>query len=44
MVISSIWIILTIMAKWLPHTANYSPEIAMTVYLASRYGFLTASL
>lgn len=42
--ITSTWMVLTIIAKWLPHTANYSPEITMTVYLASRYRFLTASL
>ncbi|MBY0377727.1 MAG: hypothetical protein K2Q33_04095 [Gammaproteobacteria bacterium] len=44
MISSGIWMVLTVIAKWLPHTANYSPEIAMTVYLASRYRFLTASL
>ena len=39
-----LWIIGTLIAKWLPHTANYSPEIAMTVYFASRYRFIVASL
>lgn len=38
-----LWIIGTLIAKWLPHTANYSPEIVMTVYLASRYPFIIAS-
>lgn len=44
MIISSLWMLLTVIAKWLPHTANYSPEIAMTVYLASRYSFVKASI
>ena len=44
MFVSLVWIIGTLIAKWLPHTANYSPEIAMTVYFASRYRFIMASL
>jgi hypothetical protein len=43
MLATIIWALLTILCKCLPHTANYSPEIAMTVYLASRYSFLKAS-
>jgi hypothetical protein len=44
MIATILWTLLTLICKWLPHTANYSPEIAMTVYLASRYSFLKAGL
>lgn len=44
MIATTAWALLTILCKWLPHSANYSPEIAMTVYLASRYSFLKAAL
>ena len=44
MIATTIWALLTLICKWLPHTANYSPEIAMTVYLASRYSFLKAGV
>ncbi len=44
MIATMLWALLTIICKWLPHTANYSPEIAMTVYLARRYSFLKAAL
>jgi hypothetical protein len=39
-----LWILVTILLKWLPHTANYSAEIAMTVYLARQYSWRRASL
>ncbi len=44
MVATILWTLFTLICKWLPHTANYSPEIAMTVYFASRYSFLKAGL
>ncbi len=44
MIATTVWALLTLICKWLPHTADYSPEIAMTVYLASRYSFLKAGL
>ncbi len=44
MIATTVWALLTLICKWLPHTANYSPEIVMTVYLASRYSFLKAGL
>jgi hypothetical protein len=44
MIATTVWALLTVICKWLPHTANYSPEIAMTVYLASRYSFLKAGI
>lgn len=44
MIATTLWALVTLICKWLPHTANYSPEIAMTVYFASRYSFLKAGL
>ena len=42
--VTFLWIFITILLKWLPHTANYSAEIVMTVYLARRYSWLRASV
>lgn len=44
MVATTLWALLTVICKWLPHSANYSPEITMTVYFATRYPFLKAGL